>query len=140
MKLVETSINKPVSVAVGVIFVILFGIISLYRIPVQLTPDVEKPRITVSTFWEGASPYEIESEVIREQEDKLKAVEGLVEMTRTYTPITTSPTITSSPLSKGSPVSARLTCTADTSGRCRLYSIRTRSPREGSRSSTWRAP
>lgn len=81
MKLVETSINKPVSVAVGVIFVLLFGIISLYKIPVQLTPDVEKPRITVSTFWEGASPYEIESEIVREQEDELKAVDGLVEMT-----------------------------------------------------------
>lgn len=81
MKLVETSIKKPVSVVVGVIFVIMFGIISLYRIPIQLTPDVEKPRITVDTAWLGGSPQEVETEVVRDQEDELKTVEGLVEMT-----------------------------------------------------------
>jgi len=81
MKLVDTSINKPVSIAVGVIFIILFGVISLFRIPVQLTPDVEKPTITVSTFWQGASPQEIETEIVRDQEDELKTLDGLVEMT-----------------------------------------------------------
>jgi len=81
MKLVETSINKPVSVAVGVIFIILFGFIALFKIPVQLTPDVDKPTITVSTFWQGASPQEVETEIIREQEDELKTLDNLVEMT-----------------------------------------------------------
>ncbi len=81
MKLVDTSIKRPVSVAVGVIFVLIFGLIALFKIPVQLTPNVEKPRITVSTTWEGASPVEVETEIVREQEDKLKTVEGLVEMT-----------------------------------------------------------
>lgn len=81
MKLVDTSIKKPVSVAVGVIFIVLFGFISLFKIPVQLTPDVEKPRITVDTRWEGASPQEVETEIVRRQEDELKTVEGVVEMT-----------------------------------------------------------
>ncbi len=81
MKLVETSINKPVSVAVAVIFILLFGFIALFSIPVQLTPDVEKPTITVSTFWQGASPQEIETEIIRDQEDELKTLDSLVEMT-----------------------------------------------------------
>ena len=81
MKLVETSILKPVSVAVGVIFVVLFGLISIFKIPVQLTPDVEKPRITVDTTWIGGSPTEVETEIVREQEDELKTVKGLVEMT-----------------------------------------------------------
>lgn len=81
MKLVETSILKPVSVVVGVIFIILFGMISLFKIPVQLTPDVEKPRITVDTTWVGGSPTEVETEIVREQEDELKTVQGLTEMT-----------------------------------------------------------
>ncbi len=81
MKLVDTSIKKPVSVTAAVIFVILFGLISLYKIPVQLTPDVERPRITVDTTWIGASPQEVEREIAQEQEEKLKSVEGLVEMT-----------------------------------------------------------
>jgi len=77
MKLVETSIKNPVAVAVGVIFIVIFGIISFFRIPVQLTPDVETLRVTVSTFWRGASPFEIESEVVNEQEDELKGITGL---------------------------------------------------------------
>ncbi|MEM7007930.1 MAG: efflux RND transporter permease subunit [Thermodesulfobacteriota bacterium] len=81
MKLVDTSIKKPVSVAVGVIFIVLFGFIALFNIPVQLTPDVDKPIISVNTFWEGASPQEIETEIIREQEDELKTLDNLVEMT-----------------------------------------------------------
>ena len=81
MKLVETSIKRPVTVAVAVIFVILFGLISLFRVPVQLTPDVENPKVTVSTVWPGASPFEVESEIVNKQEEKLKGVEGLVELT-----------------------------------------------------------
>ena len=80
MNLIQSSIRKPVTVAVAVIFVILFGVISFFRIPVQLTPDVENPRITVDTFWRGASPYEVEREIVNEQEDELKSVEGLVEL------------------------------------------------------------
>ena len=54
MKLVDASIKRPVSVVVGVLFVALFGLISLYRIPVQLTPDVDRPVVNVSTFWPAA--------------------------------------------------------------------------------------
>ncbi|NIP29241.1 MAG: MMPL family transporter [Candidatus Dadabacteria bacterium] len=80
MKLVNSSIQKPVTVAVAVIFIILFGVISFFRIPVQLTPDVENPKITVDTFWRGASPFEVEREIVNEQEDELKSVEGLIEL------------------------------------------------------------
>ena len=81
MKLIESSILNPVSVIVAVIFVLLFGIISLFKIPVQLTPDVEKPSITVDTSWVGGSPTEVETEIVREQEDELKTVQGITEMT-----------------------------------------------------------
>lgn len=81
MKLVDISIKRPVTVAVAVIFVVLFGMISLFRVPVQLTPDVENPKVTVSTVWTGASSFEVESEIVNRQEEKLKSVEGLVELT-----------------------------------------------------------
>ena len=77
MKLVETSIKSPVTIAVGVIFIVIFGAISFFRIPVQLTPDVQTLRVTVSTFWRGASPLEVESEIVNEQEDELKGITGL---------------------------------------------------------------
>ncbi len=81
MKVVEASIKYPVTVAVGVILIVLFGFIALFRVPVQLTPEVKEIEITVDTVWPGASPEEIEREIVDEQEEELKGVEGLVEMT-----------------------------------------------------------
>jgi HAE1 family hydrophobic/amphiphilic exporter-1 len=81
MKIVDISINNPVSVIVGVFFVVLFGSLSLFKIPVQLTPDVTRPQITVTTVWPGASPQEVEREIIEQQEEYLKSVEGLTRLT-----------------------------------------------------------
>jgi len=80
MKLIDTSIKKPVTVTVGVILIVLFGLISLFRIPIQLTPNVDLPEISVETRWRGASPLEIEREVIDVQEEELKNLEGLVDL------------------------------------------------------------
>jgi len=81
MNLTHSMIKHPVSVSVGVILVLLFGLIALFKIPIQLTPDVIKPEITVETFWRGASPLEIEREIVERQEEQLKAIPGLIEMT-----------------------------------------------------------
>jgi HAE1 family hydrophobic/amphiphilic exporter-1 len=81
MKLVDSAIRYPVSVTVGVLLIVLFGLLSLFRIPVQLIPDVETPQVTVTTIWPGASPEEIETEIVQEQEEFLKTLEGLSEMT-----------------------------------------------------------
>jgi len=78
--IIDRAIQLPVTITVCAVLVILFGLISLFRVPVQLTPDVERPKISVRTFWFGASPEEVEKEIIIPQEDKLKTLEGLVKM------------------------------------------------------------
>jgi len=83
MKAISAAIRFPVTTAVGVILVVLFGTLALVRIPVQLIPEVVKPEITVETRWPGASPLEIEREIVDEQEEQLKSLEGLVEMDST---------------------------------------------------------
>ncbi len=80
MDLIKFAISKPVTVAVGVILVILFGVIGLTRLPVQLAPDTELPKVQVYTLWSGASPSEVESEIVEKQEDKLKGLQDLHEM------------------------------------------------------------
>lgn len=80
MDIVSYSIKKPVTVLVGIILVVLFGIIGLLRMPYQLSPTVTEPEITVTTTWRGATPYEIERDVIEEQEKVLKGIPGLIEM------------------------------------------------------------
>lgn len=80
MNLVHSAIRYPVSTTVGVLLVVLFGIVALVKLPVQLAPDVEKHEVTVDTRWPGGSPHEVEREIIDEQEEQLKGVEGLEKM------------------------------------------------------------
>lgn len=80
MDIIRYAIEKPISVAVGVIFVLLFGFIGLSQLPLQLTPDVNEPEITVSTIWAGAAPTEVEQDIIKLQEDELKGLQYLKEM------------------------------------------------------------
>ena len=83
MKIVDSAIRYPVTTAVGAILLVMFGSLAISRIPVQLTPTVEEPEVVVTTAWAGASPQEIEREIVDEQEEQLKSLEGLVEMTST---------------------------------------------------------
>ncbi|MGB9440002.1 MAG: efflux RND transporter permease subunit [Desulfobacterales bacterium] len=80
MNIIRFSIEKPVSVIVGIILVVLFGWIGLQRMPYQLSPTVIEAEITVTTIWPGATPYEIEREIIEEQEKVLKGIPNLAEM------------------------------------------------------------
>ncbi len=79
MQISDFSIRNPVKVAVAVILVCCFGLFSLFAIPVQLTPEVIRPVVTVDTRWAGASPQEIESEIVSKQEEQLQDVEGMID-------------------------------------------------------------
>ena len=83
MNIIRFAIENPVKVAVGVLLILLFGAIALISIPIQLTPNVDTPIITVTTVWTGRSPEEVERDIIEEQEDVLKNVSGLKKMTAT---------------------------------------------------------
>ncbi len=80
MSLISSSIRFPITVIVGVLIAVIGGMLALNRVPIQLTPEVERPIIAVATTWVGASPEEIEKEIIEQQEEYLKSVEGLLEM------------------------------------------------------------
>ncbi|KAB7885828.1 MMPL family transporter [Poseidonibacter ostreae] len=79
MDLIKFSIKNPVTIIVSVLIVVLFGFISLDKLPYQLTPSVTKPEIKITTVWPGATPYEIEREIIEDQEDALKSLNNLLE-------------------------------------------------------------
>jgi len=80
MSLVETFVKNPVKVSVAMLLLMLFGTIAGFSMPMQLTPEVETPTLTVETRWPGASPQEVEQEIVREQEEKLKSVEGITKL------------------------------------------------------------
>ncbi len=83
MDYIRFAIQNPVKVAVGVLLTVLFGLIALFQIPIQLTPNVDQPIITIETNWTGRSPQEVEKDIVQEQEKKLDGVTGLKKMTST---------------------------------------------------------
>lgn len=84
--LLAIAVDRPVTVIVTAVLVILFGSLSLFGLPIQLTPDIAIPTFTVQTRWPGASPTEIETEILEPQEDALKDVQGITRMTSLASP------------------------------------------------------
>ncbi|NCA10801.1 efflux RND transporter permease subunit [bacterium] len=80
MNVVAACVANPVKVAVGVVLVTMFGILAIVTMPVQLTPEVEVPTISVEARWNGASPQEVERELVQPLEEQLRSVEGLVKL------------------------------------------------------------
>jgi len=67
-------------VIVALLLATLFGVISLDRLPVQLIPEIQEPEITIRTSWRAAAPNEVETEIIRPQEDVLRGLPGMTKL------------------------------------------------------------
>ena len=63
--------------------IVLLGLISLYRLPVDLMPDITYPSITVRVGYGGVGPAEIEELIVRPLEQSLAAVPGLEQVNST---------------------------------------------------------
>jgi len=81
VNITKPAISNPIAVLVAVILALIFGVLSLDRLPVQLTPEVEKPEITITTNWRSAAPGEVESEIIEPQEKVFRGLPGMTEIT-----------------------------------------------------------
>jgi multidrug efflux pump subunit AcrB len=77
VNLTRPALGNPVAVIVAVLLVVLFGVIALLRMPVQMIPNVERPRIEIATTWRAAAPEEVEAEIVEPQEDALRGLPGL---------------------------------------------------------------
>ena len=81
MKIYETSVRKPISVALIFIGVIVFGLYSLKNLGVDHYPDIEVPYISVITMYPGGNAEDIETNITRVLEDQLNSVDNLDKIT-----------------------------------------------------------
>ena len=80
MNLIRQALDNHIAALVAAILVILFGLVSLSRLPVQLTPEIERPTISINTSWRAAAPEEIEAEIIEPQEKVLRGLPGMTKL------------------------------------------------------------
>lgn len=71
------SVNKPISIFMGILIVILIGVVSIIKLPLELFPDINLPYAVVVTTYEGKNPYEVEEDVTKPIEQNLLAISNM---------------------------------------------------------------
>ena len=73
----EAMVRHGILIAVATLIVAVLGVVAALKIPVQMIPDLEVRTISVRTGWPGATPQDVEKEILIEQEEHLRSVPGL---------------------------------------------------------------
>ena len=73
--------RRPVAVVMFTLAVLLFGMVSLSRLPVTLLPDLSYPTLTVRTELEGAAPTEIETLLSKPIEEAVGVIKNVRRVT-----------------------------------------------------------
>lgn len=81
MTLYEGAVKRPIMTSLCFAAVIIFGIFSLVKLPIDLYPDIDTNTIMVMTYYNGASAEDIENNVTRPLENTLNSVEHLKHVT-----------------------------------------------------------
>jgi multidrug efflux pump subunit AcrB len=81
--MLEGIVRRGTLLTIVVLVVCVFGVIAVMRVPVQMIPDLEVRTISVRTSWPGATPQDVEKEILVEQEEFLRAVPNTQRMIST---------------------------------------------------------
>ena len=60
------AVERPVVLTVGVLILTLFGVLSVFNVPIQMIPDLDARIISIRTAWPGAAPQDVEKEILVE--------------------------------------------------------------------------
>ncbi|MBR9813666.1 efflux RND transporter permease subunit [bacterium] len=78
--MIEAIIRRGTLLTVAALVVSVLGVMAASRVPVQMIPDLEVREISVRTNWPGATPQDVEQEILIEQEEYLRAIPNLARM------------------------------------------------------------
>jgi len=83
MAIYKTAINKPITTGLIFVAVIVLGLFSLSRLPIDQMPEMDPPYVTVMTTYAGANASDIETNITKIIENSLNSVDGLKNITST---------------------------------------------------------
>ena len=70
-RLIKLAIERPIAVIAMILMTIVFGAVAMQTIPIQMSPDIEKPVLDVRVRWSGASPVDVDREIVGRLEREL---------------------------------------------------------------------
>lgn len=80
MNLTEISIRRPVLTTMAILAMVVFGVVSYRKIPIDLMPKMDIPYVIVIVPYPGAGPQDIETSIVNPIENELSTLEGLDEI------------------------------------------------------------
>ncbi|MDR2052359.1 MAG: efflux RND transporter permease subunit [Treponema sp.] len=83
MNIVDLAIKRPVTILMGVIALVIFGLMAYVQMPASLLPNMTLPYVTIRIVYPGANPQVIENQITVKIEDQISAISGL-DSTRSY--------------------------------------------------------
>jgi hydrophobic/amphiphilic exporter-1 (mainly G- bacteria), HAE1 family len=81
MSIYRNAVKKPITTMLIFVGVMIFGLYSLTKLPVDLYPELELPTITVLTQYGGANAADIETNISKTIEDAVSSVSNIKEVT-----------------------------------------------------------
>jgi HAE1 family hydrophobic/amphiphilic exporter-1 len=85
MNIAQGPVNRPILTTIVFLIIITLGIVSFWRLSIDLMPEVTFPTISVITSYGNVGPQEMEELITRPVEEALAAVQGVEEITSTST-------------------------------------------------------
>ncbi|RUT34848.1 efflux RND transporter permease subunit [Arsenicitalea aurantiaca] len=77
MFLTRISVRHPVFATMVMVAILVFGIYSYQRLPIEQFPDIDLPVVAVVTSYPGASPEAVENDIVRPIEDAVNTINGI---------------------------------------------------------------
>ena len=77
MWITKTSINQPVFATMVMLALLVLGVFSYNRLPVEQMPDVSNPYVFISINYPGASPEQVENDLLKPMENVVNTVNGV---------------------------------------------------------------
>jgi hydrophobic/amphiphilic exporter-1 (mainly G- bacteria), HAE1 family len=81
MNISTFAVRRPIMSVMAALIIIIIGLISLWRLSIDLMPDITYPTLSISTVYSNASPEEIEELITRPLEEAVSAVPGVEQVT-----------------------------------------------------------
>ena len=80
MQISELSVRRPVFATVISLLLIIFGLVSMQRLAIREYPDIERPVVSITTTYRGASAQVVENKITQPIEDRIAGIEGILKI------------------------------------------------------------
>jgi len=81
MSIYSAAVKKPITTIMIYVGIVVLGIYSYIKLPIDFFPELEAPIISVVTFYNGANAIDIEENITRPLEDNFSTLSNMEEIT-----------------------------------------------------------